>query len=191
MIMEELTDAMRAALEFYGRLYTDGETPAVAWPTTGTTVALITRKLLTPAPTKWDHKPTDAGWDWLAEHTSYTPVVAHWHVGSHLHSYEPDSAPFCTASRFDARTALASIVGDLVDSLADGCEHPKAVKGCENCTHYAAAWSVHHLLTNVEGASDKEAVGDGARFELYDGRTLPLVYWAQLVTMDHRECNAE
>jgi len=56
--VQKLTDSMRRALEFYA---VDRTHEAVAYPTTGTRVALIRRGLLTTGHHAWDHRLTVDG----------------------------------------------------------------------------------------------------------------------------------
>lgn len=115
-----------------------------------------------------------------------------WHVGHNDWGYSPDNPPSCHDTVNDAREALASDIGTLVEYLADGCAHAKHVKSCENCRNYAVAFAAQNHLAN----GDASELGDGVRFELNDGRTLPVVYWAWPVPYDaldgrhdHMECN--
>jgi hypothetical protein len=57
--MLKLSEVMRQALEFYSE---DHTAEAVAYPRTGTRVALITRGLLTTGVNAWDHTLTANGW---------------------------------------------------------------------------------------------------------------------------------
>jgi hypothetical protein len=68
--MDQLTDVMRNAVEYFARRDEYPESvEAVAPPKTGTIVALIRRGLLTTlADGRTRHELTDAGWDYVDEH---------------------------------------------------------------------------------------------------------------------------
>lgn len=105
--------------------------------------------------------------------------LVHWHVGHNDWGYSPDPEHVtCHETASEARDALTHNISNLAEYLADTCEHPRAVKGCDECRDWSAAFAVLHILTNGEGDGQPFAMGGGVRFELSDGRTLPVVYWA-------------
>jgi len=192
MTTHKLTGIMRAALELYGRIATGDIGPEVthAYPSTGTTAALVGRELLTPAARKWEHEPTDAGWDWLAEHTSYTPIVARLHVGYNDAGYSPNNAPYCTASAHDAAEVLLADMFRTLEHLGDACDHMPLRDDCEHCRTYLAAEEAQKRASNELNRMTRVPL-TGYAVSMPDGRPLPVIHWIEHVTMDHRECNKD
>jgi hypothetical protein len=209
----KLSDVMLRALELYGRIATDG-IPAdapVAYPTTGTLAALVTRGLLYPAVNKWNHTLTEDGWAVLAERTSYNPDVARvfnigdahtmaieenrarsetvkWHVGHNDATYSPDPEHItCHDDPAYARDALAAEIAQFAEYIGETCGHTVSTQDCVWCVRWDAARAV------VDTLSDDFDMGEGVSFQLDDGRRLPVVYWAWPYTMDHAAngCNQD
>lgn len=113
-------------------------------------------------------------------------AVIRWHVGHNDWGYSPSNPPSCHEDVADARDALAAEVAALAEYIGQMCDHPVSLETCEDCRNWDAARHVAHML------SGDYAMGEGVRFELSDGRPLPVVYWAWPVTLDHaKECNHE
>jgi hypothetical protein len=117
----------------------------------------------------------------VAEYNEDHAPVSHYHVGANVPSYLPDGEVQCLWDDLeDARAALVyelSRSGDLAD-----CEHDKTVEGCDSCT---LRNDVKTALSELE-ATDETTLSAGFCADVYDGRSLPVRYWIDVVP--HGDC---
>lgn len=132
------------------------------------------------------HRET-CGRDGEACPTGEHGITVKWHVGSNDYGYSPNTAPSCHDDPAYARDALAADIARFAEYVGEQCGHTLSTQDCADCVRWDAARAV------VDTLSGDFDMGEGVRFELYDGRPLPVVFWAWPINMDHAEnrCNQD
>lgn len=94
---------------------------------------------------------------------------AHWHVGGNVPGYLPETGVYCVA---DAVDALDVLRGEL----------RWALDGVESDEEFLIHDTRLHVMTRIPDNVDL------VYFDVFDGRALPVRYWAQWLGGCRAEC---
>lgn len=196
--MDTLTAPQIEALEYYARRVLIGVNTGEDVADYGATLNLIKMELINADASRLTDAGITAlaqnGYPALAEAIDHarnrcvvSPITVKWHVGSNDYGYTPESPVSCHDDPAYARDALAADIARFAEYVGEQCGHEISTQDCANCVRQDAARAIVNTLS---GDFD---MGEGVRFDLYDGRPLPVVFWAWPVSMDHAEnrCNQD
>lgn len=121
----------------------------------------------------------------VAVHTAERTPTTHYHVGSNIEGYLPESDVACFDDPEDAREYLDREMSNTQDSLHD-CENPAdngdACGDCDSCKAHA---QIEDNRTELRRAD----VTQGGRWTYNDGHALDIAQWIAVVPAE--DCEIE